>query len=203
MGLIKGITIQLNEADGTEYTVDNALVMVAGQKQDPQAGWDMGSLLADYTISIPKDDTHNWKGARAVFFGGTWEIIAVSGMTIPHLTPLSWNRRAYVVREMADSITLRTLRGRTKGDHNIYTDDYKEVVISALLNPNTASGVYNANRDGRLYSRRVLVRQEDFNGAGTETKEPKLCIANDVEYTIDSYERIGDVVMLLNLMREV
>jgi len=184
MGLIKGITIQLNEADGTEYAVDNALVMVAGQKQDPQAGWDMGSLLADYTISIPKDDTHNWKGARAVFFGETWEIIAVSGMTIPHLTPLSWNRRAYVVREMSDSITLRTLRGRTKGDHNICADDYKEVDVSALLNP-------------------ILVRQEDFNGAGTETKEPKRCIADGVEYTIDSYERIGDVVMLLNLIREV
>lgn len=203
MGLIKGITIQLNEADGTEYTVDYALVMVATQKQDPQAGWDMGSLLADYTISIPKDDTHNWKGARAVFFGETWEIIAVSGMTIPHLTPLSWNRRAYAVREMADSITLRTLRGRTKGDHNIYTDDYKEVTIAALLHPNTAAGTYIANRDGKRYSRQVLVRQEDFDGAGTETREPKLCNVDGLEYAIDSYERIGEVVMLLNLMREV
>jgi len=203
MGLIKGITIQLVEADGNEYAVENALVMVAGQKQDPQAGWDMGSLLADYTISIPKDDTHNWKGARAVFFGETWEIIAVSGMTIPHLTPLSWNRRAYVVREMSDAIILRTLRGRVKGEHNIYTDDYKEVEIAALIHPNAAAGTYIANRDGRRFSRQVLVRQDDFDGAGTESKEPKLCVIGRMEYTIDSYERIGDVVMLLNLMREV
>lgn len=200
--MIKGITIQLIEADGTEYAVENALVMVAGQKRDPQAEWDIGSLLADYTISIPKDDTHNWKGARAVFFGETWEIIAVSGMTIPHLTPLSWNRRAYAVREMADRITLRTLRGRTKGDHNIYTDDYKEVEVTALLHPNTAAGSYIANRDGRRYSRQVLVRQEDFDGAGTKTREPKFCVANELEYAIDSYERIGEVVMLLNLVRE-
>lgn len=203
MGLIRGITIQLNEPDGTESQIGNVLIHPAAVKDDPQAEWNLGDLRPDYTLAIPKGDTHTWEGARAVFFDATWEIVAVSGKTIDGLTPLSWNQRAYALREMSDKIILRTVLGRTKGEHNIYRTEYREVEIDAVAHPILMEKIYEANRDDGAITRKVLIRQADFTAAGAEAgnvwHEPTRATVEGKEYEIKSYEKIGNVVMLLNL----
>lgn len=203
MGLIRGITIQLNEPDGTESNIDNVLIHPAAVAEDPQAEWNLGSLSPDYTLAIPKGDSHTWEGARATFFGATWEIIAVSGKTIDELTPLSWNQRAYALREMSDKITLRTVLGRTKGEHNIYKTEYREVEIDATAHPILMEKIYEANKNNSTITRKILIRQADFAAAGAKAgdvwHEPTRAIVDGNEYEIASYENIGRVIMLLNL----
>lgn len=202
MGLIKGITIKLTGKDGTESLVDNVLPMPSGITQDQQAEWNLGNIRPDYTVSIPKGDDHEWLGARAEFFGDEWEIIALSGVTIDRLTPLSWNRRAFAIRKMSDKVTLCSLRGRARTESGIFQDEYKEVEIDALAHPSLLDGNYERYRSGSKISRIILVRQSDFDDAGTETQEPEKAVVNGKRFVIDSYERIGEVVMKLMLVTE-
>ena len=203
MGLIKGITIKLVEADGTEADISNALPIPSNVTQDQQAEWNLGGIRPDYTIAIPKGDSHNWLGARATFFDESWEVIAQSGVTIDHLTPLSWNRRAYVIREMTDRITLKTLRGRTRSESGLIKDDYKDVEVDALTHPVLLDNNHERYRDGSKISRRVIVRQSDFDAAGVSGHEPIRANVGSGEYAIESYDRAGDIVMVLTLVTEV
>ena len=203
MGLIRGITIQLNEPGGTESSIENVLIHPAAVTEDPQAEWNLGVLRPDYTLAIPKGDSHTWEGAKATFFGATWEIVAVSGKTIDELTPLSWNQRAYALREMSDKVILRTVLGRIKGEHNIYKTEYREVEIDATAHPIFMEKIYVANKNDGTITRKILIRQADFASAGVKVgeiwHEPSRVSVDKKEYEIASYENIGNVIMLLNL----
>lgn len=203
MGLLKGITIQLTEPDSTEVNIDNVLIHPVPQNDDAQAQWNLGDLQPDYTLAIPKGDSHTWEGARATFFGEVWEIVAVSGKTIDELTPLSWNQRAYALRKMSDKVTLQTILGRKKGEHNIYTTEYRDVEIDATTHPVLMKKIYEASKNDGIVTRKVLIRQADFVAAGIEVSnvrhEPTRAIVGGKNYEIASYENVGSVVMVLNL----
>lgn len=52
---------------------------------------------SDYTLAIPKGDTHDWSaGKRVSFFGRDWRIIKMPEEGIEWLIPLKWNKKVQV-----------------------------------------------------------------------------------------------------------
>ena len=52
----------------------------------------------EYTLAIPKKDTHTWEGQRVQFWGKTWEVIEIPTQGIESMIPLRWNKKVKVAR---------------------------------------------------------------------------------------------------------
>ena len=110
MGKIKGITVVLYEKartgtdpfnkpiySETPVSVDNVLV---GEPTTNEIT-DSISLYgrkAQYTLAIPKGDTHNWENAKIKFFGQTWQSFGIPVQGIEENIPLSWNKKVWLAR---------------------------------------------------------------------------------------------------------
>ena len=49
-----------------------------------------------YTLGIPKGDTHNWENARVDFYGRQWRTFGAPIVGIPELMPFSWGMNVKV-----------------------------------------------------------------------------------------------------------
>ena len=109
---MKGITVVLYERTqtGTDafnrpaweevpVQVENVLVTPATETGEEHLdSTDLVSRSADYTLGIPKGDTHSWEGCRVDFFGERFRVIGKPTKGIDALIPLSWNMKVRVER---------------------------------------------------------------------------------------------------------
>lgn len=82
----------------TAVTVDNVLVAPTSSLEvlDPNS---LDGRKGEYTMAIPKGDTHEWTAGKKVnFFGRDWRIIEMPEEGIEWLIPLSWNKKVRVER---------------------------------------------------------------------------------------------------------
>ena len=111
--MLRGITVTLWERTATGeqddfhreiYTetpvrVKNVLVAPATQTgEEILESTDLESRRADYTLGIPKGDTHSWEGCRVDFFGESFRVIGKPTKGIEAMIPLSWNKKVRVER---------------------------------------------------------------------------------------------------------
>ena len=108
---MRGITVTLYERTqtGTDplnhpiYTetaiaVDNVLVAPSSSVEVSEQN-NLDGRRGDYTLAIPKGDTHEWTAGKKVgFFGEVWRIIELPEEGIEWLIPLSWNKKVKVER---------------------------------------------------------------------------------------------------------
>lgn len=52
----------------------------------------------EYTLAIPKGDTHEWTGCIVEFFGQRFKAITIPVQGIDELIPLDWNKKVQVER---------------------------------------------------------------------------------------------------------
>lgn len=107
---MKGITVTLYDEiqtgtnsfgepvyEKTAIEVDNVLVSPAS----PQEVLDSDNLYGkkvEYTLGIPKGDTHNWQDRTIEFWGETWESFGIPTKGIDSLVPTKWNTKVMVMR---------------------------------------------------------------------------------------------------------
>ena len=111
--MLRGITVTLWERtengvdafnkpryDETAVQVKNVLVTPAGETgEELLDATDLVSREADYTLAIPKGDSHQWgTGCKVEFFGESFRIIGKPTKGIEALIPLSWNMKVRVQR---------------------------------------------------------------------------------------------------------
>lgn len=110
MGALKGITVTLYEVtqtgtDGfgepiyteTPVNVDNVLVAPASPEEILSTN-DLYSRKVEYTLGIPKGDTHDWENRRIDFFGKSWRSFCIPIEGIEDMIPLSWHKKVMVER---------------------------------------------------------------------------------------------------------
>ena len=82
----------------TAVTVDNVLVAPSGSIEATNQN-NLDGRMGDYTLAIPKGDTHEWSAGKKVeFFGKEWRIVEMPEEGIETLIPLSWNKKVRVER---------------------------------------------------------------------------------------------------------
>ena len=107
---MKGITVTLYDEietgtnsfgepvyEKTAIEVDNVLVAPAS----PQEVLDSDNLYGkkvEYTLGIPKEDTHNWQDRTIEFWGENWESFGIPTKGIDSLVPTKWNMKVMVMR---------------------------------------------------------------------------------------------------------
>lgn len=108
--LIKGITVTLYEkvqsgVDGfnapvyTEMPVSVENVLVSPTDSDEiLSDMQMHGKRAEYELSIPKGDSHNWEDSRVDFFGMSWRTFGFPRIYIDEHVPLNWNKKVKVER---------------------------------------------------------------------------------------------------------
>lgn len=84
MIMIRGTDITLFAPDGTAETVTNVLI---GEPADSGR---------EYTLGIPKGDTHDWLDRRTAFFGRQWRTIGIPDEGIEANIPLCWHKKVHV-----------------------------------------------------------------------------------------------------------
>lgn len=110
MSMLKGITITLLEETLGEpdafgrpvksvipVPVDNVLVSPVSN-DDAATEYNLSGIRVVYTLSIPKGDTHKWKGSEVIING---EHYFTSGDALVYheaLTPGEWNKTVKVYR---------------------------------------------------------------------------------------------------------
>ena len=83
----------------TQVPVENVLVTPARETGEEHLDTtDLVSREAEYTLAIPKGDTHEWEGSRVSFFGETFRVIGKPTQGIEALIPLKWNKKVRVER---------------------------------------------------------------------------------------------------------
>lgn len=105
--MLKGITVILHVKtqsgeDGfgrPQYTdstvaVDNVLVGQPSETDIVTAN-QMGKHV-QYTLGIPKTDTHVWEDTEVEFWGKEWRTVGLPAQGIDTLVPLSWGRNVMV-----------------------------------------------------------------------------------------------------------
>lgn len=110
MGMIKGIPVTLYEAvqtgvdafhapvfSETPVTVENVLVCPVGA-DDVVQDLQLYGKRAEYTLCIPKGDTHEWKDRTVEFFGQKWRTFGFATEYIEENLPLDWNLKVKVER---------------------------------------------------------------------------------------------------------
>lgn len=110
MGRIKGIKVVLYEKtqtgtdpfnkpiySETPVSVDNVLVGEPTTNEITDS-ISLHGRKAQYTLAIPKGDTHNWENAKIEFFGQTWQSFGIPVQGIEENIPLSWNKKVWVSR---------------------------------------------------------------------------------------------------------
>lgn len=108
MARIKGIAVVLidNVKTGTdafgatvyedkEITVENVL-FAPSTTDDITNQLNLTGKKADYTLAIPKGDTHDWENREVRFLGKRWRTVGLPLEGIEELIPLSWNRKVMV-----------------------------------------------------------------------------------------------------------
>lgn len=82
----------------TAVQVDNVLVAPSASMEVLDRN-SLDGRRGDYTMAIPKGDTHDWSAGKKVsFFGHDWRIIEMPEEGIEWLIPLSWNKKVRVER---------------------------------------------------------------------------------------------------------
>ena len=108
---MRGITVTLYERtqtgldelnhpiyEETAEDVDNVLVAPSSSSEVIEST-NLDGRIGDYTLAIPKGDTHEWTAGKKVgFFGELWRIIEMPEEGIEKLIPLSWNKKVRVER---------------------------------------------------------------------------------------------------------
>ncbi len=110
MGWIKGTAVTLYEKvqTGTDefnapiyeeqpVTVENVLITPEGD-QDVINDMQLYGKHAEYELSIPKGDTHNWVDATVEFWGHKFKTFGFNHGYIQENVPLSWNAKVKVER---------------------------------------------------------------------------------------------------------
>lgn len=110
MGRIKGITVTLIEAKEkgrddfghpifkeVETQVDNVLISPTST-DDVTSQMNLTGRKAEYTLAIPKGDTHDWENKEVLFFGKRWKTFGIPLEGIEEMIPLSWNKKVMVER---------------------------------------------------------------------------------------------------------
>lgn len=108
--MIKGIPVVLYERKKTgvdafnapvyeeiPVTVKNVLVSPA-DPADVVNDLQLHGKRAEYTLCLPKGDTHNWNGCAVEFFGQRWRVFGFASEYIEANLPLDWNRKVKVER---------------------------------------------------------------------------------------------------------
>ena len=108
MPSIKGISVTLWEKQvvdvdpfGVEnyaevpVTVEDVLVAPASDEDRAEA-LNLYGRRAQYTMAIPKGDTHDWGAKRITFFGEDWRMIGHGVRGIEENIPLRWNMKIMV-----------------------------------------------------------------------------------------------------------
>lgn len=108
--MIKGITVTLyektaagvDEFNKTSYTeqavdVDNVLVAPATSEEILDT-INLYGKKAEYTMAIPKGDTHLWEDCKVSFFGEDWHVFGIPLQGIECDIPLAWNKKVMVER---------------------------------------------------------------------------------------------------------
>lgn len=107
---MKGITVKLytetktgTDAFGapvfstTAVDVDNVLVAPTSS-DDLITEMNLYGKTSEYTLAIPKGDTHDWKNKRVDFFGQSFRTFDDPIKGIDALIPLDWNTKVKVER---------------------------------------------------------------------------------------------------------
>lgn len=107
---IKGITVTLWEPteigtdpfgdptyELTPVTVDNVVVSPT-TSQEILDTINLYGKSADYTLAIPKGDTHDWEDKKVSFFGQDWRVFGIPLEGIEENIPLDWNKKVTVER---------------------------------------------------------------------------------------------------------
>ena len=82
----------------TAVAVDNVLVAPSSSIEVLE-DTNLDGRRGDYTMAIPKGDTHDWSAGKKVsFFGHDWRIIQMPEEGIEWLIPLDWNKTVRVER---------------------------------------------------------------------------------------------------------
>lgn len=110
MGRIKGITVTLIEIkekgrddfghpifEEIETQVDNVLIALTST-DDVTSQMNLTGRKAEYTLAIPKGDTHDWENKEVLFFGKRWKTFGLPLEGIEEMIPLSWNKKVMVER---------------------------------------------------------------------------------------------------------
>lgn len=80
----------------TPVTVSNVLVAPSSTVEALERN-NLDGRRGDYTLAIPKGDSHDWSAGKKVrFFGRDWRIIKMPQEGIEWLIPLSWNKKVQV-----------------------------------------------------------------------------------------------------------
>lgn len=106
--MIKGITVILHETaqtgtdpfgvpeyEDTATPVENVLV---GQPSPQEATEELNltGKRMQYTLAIPKGDTHDWKDKEVEFFGKRFKTFGEVAEGIEEMLPLYWNKQVKV-----------------------------------------------------------------------------------------------------------
>lgn len=94
MSLIKGVDILLFNGDTSE-TVRNILVGQPATSGTADISDDWGTLR-EYTLAIPKGDTHDWVNRIVSFWGQTFRTVGYPLQGIEELMPLDWHKQVKV-----------------------------------------------------------------------------------------------------------
>jgi hypothetical protein len=110
MGRIKGITVTLIEIkekgrddfghpifEEIEIQVDNVLISPTST-DDVTNQMNLTGRKAEYTLAIPKGDSHDWENKEVLFFGKRWKTFGIPLEGIEEMIPLSWNKKVMVER---------------------------------------------------------------------------------------------------------
>lgn len=108
--LIRGMTITLYEKKevGTDpfgkpiteevpIEIDNVIISPA-LSDDVTTQLNVSGKKAEYTLGIPKGDTHQWEDAEVEFFGRRWKTFGIPIEGMIHQIPLDWNKKVMVER---------------------------------------------------------------------------------------------------------
>lgn len=108
--MIKGITVTLYERVQTGVDAFNApvyaetpvqvrnVLVTPATMEDVIASTQLYGKRLEYTLSIPKGDTHQWEDARIDFMGQSFHSFTPVEEYIEANVPLLWNRKVKVER---------------------------------------------------------------------------------------------------------
>lgn len=83
------------EETGTE--IDNVLV-TPGASEDLVDSTDLTGKHIEYTLSIPKGDTHDWTGKKVTLRNKDYRTVGMAYYYTEENVPLDWNGRIMVER---------------------------------------------------------------------------------------------------------
>lgn len=79
----------------TPVQVKNVLVTPMSDK-DVIDALELYGKRAEYELSLPKKDRHEWKDCRVDFFGQSFRVFGLGREWIEENVPLSWNKKVLV-----------------------------------------------------------------------------------------------------------